>query len=249
MKKIASFIYLLYWSHTICFAQKIDIKSFLVLEKTSNHYFTENNYLLKDTNGIVYQAGYGINQTYKQTRFGMPALGISKYNDSHTKYTEWLISNIHYSSTLFSIIMANKIDTIGTSVPISGGKLFNISGALMYSKNFNVLKPDQKLGLWLGGGLQLWNEWSTWRPATSITFPTKQYNAQLNAVFLPRISYKISKKISAEVHIPIYITPLALNFIDQQNPTSSIYQQRKTDVSTSFVPRYNTMRIGLSIKI
>lgn len=249
MRKIALFTYLLYCCYNISFAQTTQIKSFLTLEKTSNHYFTENNYLLKDTNGIVYQAGYGINQTYKQTRFGMPALGISKYNDSHTKYTEWLISNIGYASTMFSVIESYKLDSVVHAIPTDGGKLLNISGALMYSKNFNVLKPDQKLGLWLGGGLQLWNEWSTWSPATSITFPTKQYNAQLNAVFLPRISYKISKKISAEVHIPIYITPLALNFIDQQNPTSSIYQQRKTDVSTSFVPRCNTMRIGLSIKI
>jgi hypothetical protein len=230
MKKLLLLMALLSLSTTYCVAQRY-LKIFGGFEKIDVHSI---NIYAGDT--IDFQSQYiGISK---------PTFACTKYKKEGKKFIEIMVGNFSlFKNDALSLVKNNQLN-----VPVDGEAIYKIGGTIGYSQNFMFLDDaSQRHAAWLGGGIRLQSDFQKTKPKTSLSFPLTSFKNNLNLLLIPRYTYKFKEKYILDVQFPIGLAEVGLNYLNQQNPTVSIYQKRQLTPSANFYAKLDEIKIGFGM--
>lgn len=147
-------------------------------------------------------------------------------------------------------IYIDKTDSIGGISSFRSQSLTTTIVRLRYEYilSFNK-KPSAKIEPSVGFGALAYYEGVKATPYESSNFPTSVAYFGTRLMITPRMSVNLTKRVFADINIPICIMDAGIAKQTIRNPTLPTRAQRYSIADVELFPSYNSLRIGAGLRI
>lgn len=133
---------------------------------------------------------------------------------------------------------------------LAGATFINTSIAFRYEYIINFAKKQNSRFMpSLGLALMPYYQRSKMVPELSVYYPETRTYIGVRGFVTPRVSYLISKRLSADVNIPVCVTDTYSEIFRTNNPTLPAAAQKNTHTSMETMPKFFSVRAGLRVTI
>jgi hypothetical protein len=134
--------------------------------------------------------------------------------------------------------------TVTNEVVLIGVKTTSIESALRYQLTYYFIKDKVVLPS-IGLSPQLFYNFNKFDPSTTGYFGLTAQNIGLNLAIIPGLAFKLNKKLSIDLNIPIGIYEIKYDAINSENPNLPIRDQKDSKIIGEFIPKKVNIRIGI----
>lgn len=150
-------------------------------------------------------------------------------------------STIYYRDNLGEL---QKLQTL------AGATFINTNIAFRYEYIINFAKKQNSRFMpSLGLAAMPYYQRSRMIPELSVYYPETRTYIGVRGFVTPRVSYLISKRLSADVNIPVCVTDFYSEIFRTNNPTFPAAAQRNSITNLETMPKFFSVRAGLRVTI
>lgn len=136
-----------------------------------------------------------------------------------------------------------------TGPTVAGADLIRTRIALGYQYIIPLKKENEgKTALYLGLGGITYYQYVLTKPLITTEFPASAGNTGVRLFLSPRFNWFFSERLFLDVQAQIFLADMRFSFVNDQNPTIPIENQRQTSTEFATLPSMFSGRIGLGFK-
>ncbi len=203
--------------------------------------FTGLKFMLRDDKCFDFLNNYS-----SEERFGLSKILLTKSKfHSEKHFSEWQLSDITLARKQELRTETNVFT--GLTQAIFGERTSKFGFSLAYTSNFLIKEKNKKNQFWLGAGILFSGNYLNVEPLTSQNFPFFQYSSHLDLLVLPRFTRKLNERFMLDIHVPIVMQRLRVDFRTTSNPARPAAEQQSSCSAYDWKPIVEQIRIGVGV--
>lgn len=207
-------------------------------DMTSRH--AVKAYLKGNFNPYVHiNTNTGTDLTIKNENYIQPTIAVDLYN-KRGNYHEVELSSLFFHNTYIAS---------GTPISFWGGYNYMTTNIAMRYEYVIVYRKSKKLQPAMGFAAMPFYEHTKISPLTSAQFPVITTDAGIKTFFVPRLQFALSPRITIDANVPILLVETRVHFEKRENPTLTPQEREIGVLDLDAMARFNSVRLGASIKL